>query len=305
MKHLIALLALALAVSPATSQDAAVAVPDIVSMDDRPVWFSAASLFDQNGNVAPELGNRLRLELVHQSADFRRKFGSASTYGLVDGDVPAVSYCPESWAVDFVHFASPEYKAFDLHLLLSEVAVLAEIVEVVPGLLSDGQPTALVVLDRVEPLRGNVQVPEFALLPLGQLVVRDHVICSPIESEVVPSLVPERGQKVVIVSDWRDQPVVGGAQGLAVVDEGAHLKWSYGPAGPPTLRGLRSRVDDLEVQGAFGIAADLAKQSSYSKERRQFISEWNRLSDSGCFGDGPIERLSTGELATAACPVER
>ena len=268
-------------------------------------WTPIDRLFDQDGSLNQNLTKRVRTELEFQSAGFEEQHGSASTHGFSEGDVPPLTYCPGARETDYVSFPPPEYDDFDLHVLLSEVAVYAQVVDVVPGLSSLAEPTALLVLSDVTPLRSAVPAPSFALVPLGQLVVRDSVVCSPVNGYVDANLVPKTGMEIVMISNWRGHGVVLGHVGLAVVSDDGALSWVYGPTGPSTMDELTDQMIGLESRGAFGVTRDFVRwDPTNAGNRQRFIAEWNRLRESGCMDNEPMERTSDGRLSTSTCPAD-
>ena len=130
-------------------------------------------------------------------------------------------------------FAVREYQPA-LHVLLSEVVVSAEVAEVTYGFYSDGGPAALLALDNVVPLHVNVPIPEYTLVPIGQLVVGDRVICGS-DMEPLYDWHPKAGDQIVLISRWRDQAVTLGSLGLAVVHDDKVLDWKFGLKGPDSL----------------------------------------------------------------------
>jgi len=264
-------------------------------------WTSASLAFDEHGSVSTRISPPLREQLLVQSADFRSRFGSAATQGLTDGEIPPRRFCSPAAGMFVGDQPPPEYSSFDLHLLLSEVAVSAEVAEVVPGFYYDGEPAALLSLRNVEPLHAHAPLPEYALVPLGQLVVRDRVICG---SAMRPAynFSPSVGSRIVVVSRWGDQAVAMGALSLAVVHAGGELEWKFGPQGPGELESVMSYAHELEVRNLFGVSHALAGRPVGSEDRRQFIEQWERLRRHSCLDSETLSLLGAGRDPEGSCP---
>lgn len=265
------------------------------------MWTSAFSAFDESGSVSPRIPAPLREQLLAQSADFRLRFGSAAAHGLADGEIPPRRFC-SSAAGGFVgDQPPPEYSSFDLNLLLSEVAVTAEVADVVPGFYYNGAPAALLSLRNVQPLHANAPLPEYALVPLGQLAIHDRVICG---SWMRPAynVAFDVGNRLLLVSGWADRAVAMGASGLAVVRDEGELEWKFGPKGPEELDAVLRYAREFEANQLFAVSRALAGRPAGSEERRQFIQQWELLRRHSCLDARTFGRLGAGLNPAAACP---
>ncbi len=256
-------------------------------------WTSASSVFDEHGSVSARTPAPLREQLLARSADFGLRFGSAAAHGLTDGEIPPRRFCSPAAGMFVGDQPPPEHSSFDLHLLLSEVGVTAEVAEVVPGFYYDGEPAALLALRNVKPLHVDVPLPEYALVPLGRLVIRDRVICG---SAMRPAydFAPSVGDRIVLVSRWGDQAVAMGALGLAVVRNGSELEWKFGPEGPEDLDSVLSHARELGEKGLFDASRALARRPVGSTGRRKFVERWESLRRHSCLDAEALSELVAG-----------
>ncbi len=170
-------------------------------------------------------------------------------------------------------------------LLLTDVAVVATIAEVVPG-FERASPSLLYVLNDVAPLRSGSLVPAYLVMPVAQYVINGQVFCGdPQFNRLFPAF--EAGDRIVLVGRWRRRVVwVGPALtwDLATVEvKTGHLEWHGQQEGwPATLALLKERVDAASRGGLFELAAPLLLEDSHSVNRRDFSETWWKYHQGGC-----------------------
>lgn len=242
-------------------------------------WTAASVALNDDGTVSEDLAPNLRRELEKQQKRFERRFGSAAAHGFSDHDSPPSEFCPRG---TYINWMGPDDGGmFGATILLSEVAVTASVGDVVLGFRSYGYPAALLALEDAEPLHGRTPIPSYALVPIGEVVVRDRVYCS--LGEVGP--VPHVGSRVVVLGSWHAGTVLNAharTGSYAVLGEDGSLNWRFGTRGSSTIGGLRRRIREIESRNLFAVTDDLVRQRPNSAERLRFIAAWRRYSDAGC-----------------------
>ena len=276
-------------------------------------WRTAAEILYPDGSVRSSVVGSTRWQLKEQFAWFNERFGgSQEAAALVDGFLPSSAsivrrHC-KPWPV--IDYPSPEHYGSDLTsiLLLSDVAVVGTIAEVVPG-FEGAHPRLLHALSDVTPLRRGSFVPEYLLMPVAQYVINGRVFCSdPQFNRWLPAL--ETGERIVLIGRWSQGVVWTGpalTYDLATLDEETgDLKWrnghlGYGPKDrPATLALLQERIDEAVHGGLFEMAAPLLLEGSGSQKRRELTEALWNLNQEGCRitaaeerGDGTWELTQT------------
>ncbi len=251
---------------------------------DGRFWVAASRALRADGSVRYGLGTQVEGHLNFESRHV------VADHGLEDG-VPAQTdeFCPPS---PFIVTTSRgvEETRFDLKLLLSEVAVTAEVRDAIPGFDKYGYPVMLFSLSNVVPLHGRSPVPGYVLVPVDRIVYRGRVFCRPAQrswrnGDLAP---PAVGDRVALIGGWIHGGIIstdrsGGA--LALIED-EELTWVF-PGGyvgefPGSASALQARVDEAVAGGLFDLTAHLKTQRWSSPERREFVRTWGRLNDNGC-----------------------
>jgi len=208
---------------------------------------------------------------------FAERFGAASDYGLAEGSVPPRSFC---WLSGTITNPPTWDKVTDVlgSLLLAEVAVSANVTAVDPGFRAGGAPVLRLSLSDVEPLHVRSPRPEYVLVPVGRLVVRDRVYCG--DKEEVRGRPPAVGDRLIVVGPWMSHATVNvghiGISSLAFV-EGDRLDWVLGRDGPETLGQLEELIRDSEAEGLFDLTSSLAKMPYGTEAKHVFGKDWNEF----------------------------
>ena len=123
--------------------------------------------------------------------------------------------------------------SFAATLLLSEVAVGAEVSNIIPGFTILGGPAVLLELSSVDVWRSDSPDPEYALVPLRSLVIGGSVFC---DEDVGTDYLPQLGTSVIVIGAWGDKAVV--------------------PYGPKTTGVLLETKDDGTLKWIRGAGSD-------------------------------------------------
>ncbi len=250
-------------------------------------WMSVSVALNPDGSVSSRVPDRSRKNFEEKIARFERLFGSASEHGLEDGTVAPTRFCPPKGTISWGDKIAENLGAI---LLLSEVAAKATIESVALGFGTGGYPKALVRLADAEPLTNRSPIPEYVVLPIGQLVTHDRVFCAnrgPIGTgDYRGPYQPQAGSQIVVIGRWRDGTVFLGPSDAwyAELNEGA-LEWrfgGYGRYGNRTLKGMKNLVSRLETRGLFERTDHLTKAEEHSMERVRFGQAWARAVQRGC-----------------------
>jgi len=252
---------------------------EIVSLDLwGQIWFSASRVLEPDGSISPSgvAGFHSR-DLQGMNRWFGENFGSAREHGLTEGSVPPRKFCPPITKI----YSPPIWnKAEDVHgsLLLSDVAVSAKVAAVEPGFRATGAPVLRLSLSDVELLHGRSALPEYVLVPVGRLVIRDRVYCG--DAEQVRGTPPAIGDRLVVIGEWGSSGTVNighiGFSSLAAV-EGTALKWAKGRRGPETLDQLRELIRESEAEGLFALTSHLFQMPYGTEGKHLFSVEWMQL----------------------------
>ena len=259
--------------------------PEVLNPQSRGYeWVAASWALEADGSVKTHVPILLQEQLELQMRWFESRFGSAREHGLVEGQVVEDRFCPR----DMIQFGAPEdHGRFDAALLLSEVAVIATVEEVILGFGPRAYPTALLALSDVEPLHDRALTPRYAMVPLGWLVLRDRVFCGGYGNG---KFQPRVGARIVVVGNWGDSAVVSlhpaRAGSLAVVEADGTLRWKWhDDTGPSTLVRLQRRVDEVVTSEIFEAASGLRaawREFEDREARRAFGKTWDGLRRLGC-----------------------
>lgn len=133
-------------------------------------WTAVSAALNPDGSISRRLPDFARERLETLIERFEKRFGSARRHGLPDRQVVSEKFCPPEASV---HWGDMLARHLGATLLLSEVAVKATIESVAFGFDTGGGPAALIRLADTEPLTSRSPAPEYAMVPLGQLVVGD------------------------------------------------------------------------------------------------------------------------------------
>lgn len=272
-----------------TAQHPAVVVNDNSGLG-RLEWRTASEILHPDGSIRSSVDDSTLRRLEDQFLWFDERFGGAQdAAALVDGYLPSSAsilrkHC-KPWPV--IDYMSPEHYGSDLasRLLLSDVAVVGTISEIVPGFWG-ATPMLLYALSEVAPLRPGSLVPAYFLSPVGQYVINGRVFCGDPQFNRWQPVV-DVGDSVVLIGRWSQGVVWTGpalTYDLASVDEGTgHLKWHRNrPDRPATLSLLQERIEEAVHGGLFEMAAPLLLEESRSPKRRELSETMWNLHQGGC-----------------------
>lgn len=220
-----------------------------------------------------------------QSEKFRATFGSAAEHGLQEGRLPPEKFCTVKSIGAGYGLLGPDSRGeFGSGLLLAEVAVVATVTGVIPGIDSLAWVESLLELGDPVPLHGRSPIPDYVLVPVQRVVAEDRVFCGGYGSEFDPVI----GSRVVVIGAWVQGvvplgPGPGNSTMLATVQkDGESLHWSHGSTGPGNLRDLQARVDEALHGELFSLTSDLVQLEEGAKERKRFAVEWSHRTRRGC-----------------------
>ncbi|MDE2977038.1 MAG: hypothetical protein OXU63_05905 [Acidobacteriota bacterium] len=230
-------------------------------------WRAVDVVLDEAGNVASDLAPDQHEVLTHQIRVFRDRFGSAAEHGLVEGQIPSEGFCAPSLTTGGYYAMSVKPDNLDAAIALSEVAVMATISEMVAGFQYG--PTALVVLEQVEPLHPYSPSPDYALIPLGRMVARDVVFCGSRGPYSTSTTFEGRpGDRIIVVGSWdRGVAIVGSEPSLlaSFPEESEPLRWTIGK-GPSSAAQLENRISRIVSSGLYEYAADARRADRATDE---------------------------------------
>ncbi|MCY3933865.1 MAG: hypothetical protein OXH70_19310 [Acidobacteria bacterium] len=266
-------------------------------------WQVTELVMDERGRHYPQPDPTSVEDLDWKRKAFRRKYGSAAKVGFHEGQVPPDDeFCAALNPAPYIVRLAPRYN-LDFTLMIHDVAVTATIDDVIPGFA--GGPTALVSLDRVEPLHSYSKSPRYALVPLGRMVARDAVYCSWVDGR--RGFDGKRGERVVLIGRWAAGGVVALADqdaGLAVVPQ--DLKplesWFGGPLRGTTIQQIEEAARKVVSTGLYDYAAELrhAETDNLWELRRDMGLEVEAATENGCELSGAV-RTEEGWTLTTAC----
>lgn len=173
---------------------------------------------------------------------------------------------------------------FGSGLLLAEVAVVATVTDVIPGIDRLAWVESLLELGDAVRLHDRSPVPEYVLVPAQRVVAEDRVFCGGYGAEFDPVV----GSRVVVIGAWVQGvvplgPGPGNSTMLATVQEdGESLRWSHGSSGPGNLVDLQARVDEAVYGNLFSLTSHLVQLREGMKKRQRFAIEWLRRARRGC-----------------------
>ncbi len=269
-------------------------------------WRAASSALEADGSLSTAFSSELtsgqRKRLEKQIADFSARFGSARAHGLQEGQLPPKEFCVSYLTLDGAWRTPVSGGLFDNTLLLSEVAVIATVQDIVPGFDGDW-PALLIALSDVRPLRPSSPLPNYLLAPADRMVAADRVFCGgAYEDPFAPSI----GQRLVVVGSWAPNAVarVGNRVSAVGIVEGEGLTWRFGhtratDTGPETLDDLFTRMDEFIDGGLFALTDGIRRlpvgrpvDDELWDARAEFSREWRQHYEEGC---RPISADQTAE----------
>ncbi len=266
---------------------------------------ATSAALNPDGSVSSQVPNKSRREFERQMAKFELMFGSAAEHGLEEGQIAPKRFCPPE---ESIHWGDKVAEHLGSVVLLSEVAVKATIESVAVGFGTGGFPKALVRLTDAEPLTSRSPVPEYAVFPVGQLVVQDHVFCGhrgPLGTgEWRGPYQPQARSQIVLIGGWRDGTMFLGSSETAwyaELDDGV-LQWRFGGYEGRSLEELKTRISEMEAGDLFKHTERLARPGADSHERMRFGREWSAAVASGC---RPMGVNREGDDAKLACRIEQ
>ncbi|MCY3970321.1 MAG: hypothetical protein OXG74_10325 [Acidobacteria bacterium] len=270
------LLAAALFGPPAAAQGPPDAIPELH-------WVSAARVLD--GDAPDTLHPRSRKLIDEQSEKFLAEFGSAARHGLREGRLAPEEFCTVKGIGGGAVYIAGDGAEFGSALLLSEVAVVATVTDIIPGFSYGPLVESLLELGDVVPLHERSPIPGYVLVPARRVVAEDRVFCGGDVYEYDPVI----GTRVVVIGPWVEGvvPVGLGPTNLfaTVQKDGESLRWlveGQGAPAPGNLLDLQARVDEAVRGNLFTLTAGLVKLEEWTKKRRRFGREWQRRTHRGC-----------------------
>lgn len=237
------------------------------------LWVSADYLADSP--AGSEVPAKLIRNVGLQARSFERHFGSAKAMGLAEGQVVGDDLCPPLDEVRIVQWGYSDASGYlDLTLVLSEVAVLATVRDVILGFATSATPVAMLVLENQVALYKDSPLPAYALVPLGQAVIMDRVFCGDVGRGATGSYQPETGQRIVLVGSWRESSTVPlgftATGAVAVVNERGEMRWRFVHDGPNTQEGFEKLVAETVESNLREMALQYRLQRDHSEERSRF-----------------------------------
>lgn len=277
-------------------------------------WTAASFALNRDGSVHERVQPGLRENIEYQTER------SVTDHGLAEGAVPARRPHPASGH----QFCAPvrtmleplpqETDRFDATMLLSEVAAVATVSDIVPGFRLSGDPQLLVVLSDVQVLRNGSPLPRYVLIPLTGRVIHGKVFCAvnppgwtiSIEGSAIV------GDRIVVMGAWRDDAVVEvglnrtGAVAFVKADE--TLDWNFAGRhdGPSNLLELDERFNEARSAGLFDLTHELLSEPWGSARRTKLGTTLGELS--GHFSECHVQgfEIDDGDLRfVPSCPNER
>lgn len=246
-------------------------------------WISVVQALAQD--VPDGLYPEARRLVNEQSEKFRATFGSAAEHGLQEGRLPPEEFCTVKSIGAGYGLLGPDSRGeFGSGLLLAEVAVVATVTDVVPGIDRLAWVESLLELGDAVRLHNRSPIPEYVLVPTQRVVAEDRVFCGGYGAEFDPVV----GSRVVVIGAWVQGvvplgPGPGNSTMLATVQkDGELLRWSHGSSGPGNLVDLQARVDEAVDGNLFSLASHLVQRREGAKKRKKFALEWTRRARRGC-----------------------
>lgn len=264
-------------------------------------WKPVDLVLDERGSPLQDLRWDTREALNWQIAGFRAKYGSASDLGLEEGAVPSEEMCGASYPRPRL-LRMPGYGNLDLTLMLSEVAVVATLGEMIMGFYG-AVPTALVSLEEVVPLHGYSPTPDHVLVPLGRLVARDAVFCSWIDGK--RGFNGKVGDRILLLGPWDRGVVDVGSEGasLAAVSGGMSVDWWFGLQ-DHTFQQVEEAAERVTLTGLHEYATEARRADATTVEgaaaRDALGREVEEATDGGCVLAG-LEETADGWALARVC----
>lgn len=243
-------------------------------------WTAASVALNPDGSVHERALPGLREDLEYQAER------SLQDHGLAEGEMPPKSHPFCAPVRKVIEPVRQETNRFDATMLLSEVAVVATVSDIVPGFRLSGNPELLVVLSDVRALRDGSPLPRYLLIPVEGRVIHGKVFCavnptgwsSEIEGRSIV------GEQLVVMGAWNDGAFVrAGLNHTAAVayvraDETLRWTWAGWHDGPGDLVELDERFDEARSAGLFDLTRELLLEPWGSARRLKFGTTLGELS---------------------------
>lgn len=275
-------------------------------LQEEPGWLPAESI------VNDEIPSNIQWDAIEfledQIDQFRRTFGSAAEHGLEYGQMPPKRFCPPNrYGVAWMPLESRG--EFDATIMLSDVALTATIGEVEFGFDWSTIPSVIVELRDVQLLHHQSLMPDYAMIPVGRMVVNDTVFCGVVGRGGKHGFHATAGKRIVLIGDWEAGMVrvgLGYSALLATVDrESAALNWWFGssPAHlPPSVADVEQRIEHVVETGMFDYAESARETEFLSDERFDLGREMERIRRRGCSVSGASVTDGVWNLNTVCDP---